>query len=176
MSEEQTEKMFSAKQVASRIGTDAKQLRKFLRDENSGYDAVGQGGRYDFPESQLPAIAAAFATWNAGKTKRNRSGSTTRAGASATPVPRPRSSKQSLYARTLGTDGPLDGRDGLPARMANHGLMRDQRGRLVEQPEGAQLTADQVMNPYAHLKAHTEALGDDDLDSTDLDEFELVED
>lgn len=66
------EKTFSAKQVATRIGTDAKQLRKFFRDSDSGFDAVGQGGRYDFPESMLPEIKQKFDAWASTKTRRNR--------------------------------------------------------------------------------------------------------
>lgn len=147
MSEERT---FSAKQVATRIGTDAKQLRKFLRDENSTYNAVGQGGRYDFKESELPLIAKAFADWSSTKTRRNRPARTTSAAGATPTLPRPRRSKQSLYDRTLGTDGPLEGRTGIPERMAKHGLMRDPNGRIVEQPEEVrgQLTAAEVMNPY----------------------------
>jgi hypothetical protein len=86
------EKTFSAKQVATRIGTDARQLRKFFRDSESGYDAVGQGGRYDFPESQLPEIKAKFDAWASTKTRRNRVKATTAAGGvtHATPLPRQR--------------------------------------------------------------------------------------
>lgn len=61
------EKIYSAKQVATRIGTDAKTLRKFFRSPASPYDAVGQGGRYEFPESMLPEVKKAFDKWNAGK-------------------------------------------------------------------------------------------------------------
>jgi hypothetical protein len=67
---------YSAKQVATRIGTDAKQLRKFLRDPNTKYKAVGQGARYDFPETDLPAIKAEFDAWSSTKQRRNRSSST----------------------------------------------------------------------------------------------------
>lgn len=66
------EPTFSAKQVATRIGTDAKSLRKFFRDPTSGYEAVGQGARYDFPASQLPEIKEKFDAWASTKAKRNR--------------------------------------------------------------------------------------------------------
>lgn len=56
-------KTFGAKQVATRIGTDAKTFRKFLRSSNSPVQAVGQGKRYDFPESELPRLAKAFKSW-----------------------------------------------------------------------------------------------------------------
>ena len=58
---------FSAKQVATRIGTDAKTLRKFLRSSSSTYDAVGQGGRYEFPIESLESIAREFKSWQSGK-------------------------------------------------------------------------------------------------------------
>jgi hypothetical protein len=60
MTEEQT---FSAKQVARRIGTDAKTFRKWLRSTASPYEAVGQGQRYDFPAKDLPEIDAKFHAW-----------------------------------------------------------------------------------------------------------------
>lgn len=92
------EKTFSAKQVATRIGTDARQLRKFFRDSESGYDAVGQGGRYDFPESQLPEIKAKFDAWAATKTRRNRvKAPIVRGGAPhVMPLPRPRSAERAV--------------------------------------------------------------------------------
>jgi hypothetical protein len=60
----------TAKQVATRIGTDAKTLRKFFRAGVSDFKAVGQGGRYEFAKADLPAIKAAFEKWNAGKAVR----------------------------------------------------------------------------------------------------------
>jgi len=60
MTEVQT---YSAKQVARRIGTDAKTFRKWLRSAASPYDAVGQGGRYEFPKTDLPEIDKKFHAW-----------------------------------------------------------------------------------------------------------------
>lgn len=56
----------SAKQVASRIGTDAKTLRKYLRSPKSPFEPVGQGGRYDFDSTDLDEMARLFWKW-AGK-------------------------------------------------------------------------------------------------------------
>lgn len=58
---------YSAKQVATRIGTDPKTLRKFFRSPKSTFEPVGQGGRYEFPKSDLPAIQKAFDAWKDGK-------------------------------------------------------------------------------------------------------------
>jgi hypothetical protein len=55
---------YGAKQVATRIGTDPKTLRKFLRSAASPYESVGQGGRYDFPVEDLPEIDKAFHKWH----------------------------------------------------------------------------------------------------------------
>lgn len=63
------EKTYGAKQVASRIGTDAKTLRKFFRAKASPYDGVGQGRRYDFPQSMLPQIKKEFEEWQRTKRK-----------------------------------------------------------------------------------------------------------
>jgi hypothetical protein len=54
---------YSAKQIARRIGTDAKTFRKWLRSGASPYDAVGQGQRYEFPCKDLSKIDKAFHTW-----------------------------------------------------------------------------------------------------------------
>lgn len=67
--EQVEEKTFSAKQVATRIGTDAKSLRKFFRTHSSLVEAVGQGGRYDFAADDIPRIEKEFKEWkkNAGR-------------------------------------------------------------------------------------------------------------
>ena len=60
MAEQET---YGAKQVARRIGTDAKTFRKWLRSPASPYDAVGQGKRYEFPRADLPEIKKQFNAW-----------------------------------------------------------------------------------------------------------------
>ena len=60
----------TAKQVATRIGTDAKTLRKFFRSPASTVEAVGQGGRYEFAKADLPKIKAEFEKWNSKKPTR----------------------------------------------------------------------------------------------------------
>lgn len=61
---------YTAKQVATRIGTDAKTLRKFFRSTASTVEPVGQGGRYEFDAADLPKIRDEFTKWNSGKTTR----------------------------------------------------------------------------------------------------------
>lgn len=144
---EDGKRTYSAKQVATRIGTDAKQLRKFLRDPNSGYIAVGQGGRYDFPEEELVKIQAAFDTWNSTKTRRNRAPSTGRTPASAvgliptqrrdSPARPPRRTaadeKAGLHGNALDGDTLQDRFAGIAARVQRHGLVSSKSGRLVPQ-------------------------------------------
>jgi hypothetical protein len=67
MSDEVT---FSAKQVATKLNTDAKTIRKFFRSAASTTEAVGQGGRYEFLESDLPQIKEEFEKWNSGQSRR----------------------------------------------------------------------------------------------------------
>jgi hypothetical protein len=67
---EPTGDTLTAKQVATRLGTDAKTLRKFFRTGASQFKAVGQGGRYEFAKADLPAIKAAFEAYTSGKTPR----------------------------------------------------------------------------------------------------------
>lgn len=56
-------KTYGAKQIATRIGTNAKTFRKFLRSSASPVTSVGQGKRYDFHESDIPKLAQAFKKW-----------------------------------------------------------------------------------------------------------------
>jgi hypothetical protein len=59
----ETEETFSAKQIARRIGTDAKTFRKWLRSSASPYPPVGQGKRYEFPKADLERIKLHFDAW-----------------------------------------------------------------------------------------------------------------
>jgi hypothetical protein len=148
------EKTYSAKQVATRIGTDAKQLRKFFRDPNSGYEAVGQGGRYDFPEAEVIKIKTAFDAWNATKVRRNRTSPQKKLATAAGLIPgqrkespgtdtppRPRARrpeqlfKEGLHGNALDNDNFRERQAGIGARVRRHGLVPNQQGRLVEEPE-----------------------------------------
>lgn len=148
------EKTYSAKQVATRIGTDAKQLRKFFRDPNSGYTPVGQGGRYDFPEAEILKIKTAFDAWNATKTRRNRTSPQKKLATAAGLIPgqrrespgtdtppRPRARrpeqlfKEGLHGNALDSDSFRERQAGIGARVKRHGLIPNQQGRLVEKPE-----------------------------------------
>lgn len=75
----------TAKQVATRIGTDAKVLRKFFRSAASTVEAVGQGGRYEFAKEDLDKIKSEFETWQSGNKAR---GSKRTAGKTATKAER----------------------------------------------------------------------------------------
>lgn len=61
---------YTAKQIATRIGTDAKTLRKFFRSPASTVEPVGQGGRYVFDAADLPKIQGEFNKWNSNKKPR----------------------------------------------------------------------------------------------------------
>jgi hypothetical protein len=54
---------YTAKQIATRCGTDAKTMRKFFRSSHSTVEPVGQGGRYEFDSADLPKIKREFAAW-----------------------------------------------------------------------------------------------------------------
>lgn len=151
------EKSFSAKQVARRLGTEAKVLRKFLRDPKSGYEAVGQGGRYEFPESELTELKATFDAWNSGRQKRNRPTNAQRKlaeDAGITPKKR-KSSRGSVAKRAQAEPSPMDEddlmtrcRSSIGERARRHGLKPNQQGRLVK-------TAEEIM---AEDKAWQDAL------------------
>jgi hypothetical protein len=63
---------YTAKQIATRIGTDPKVLRKFFRDPASTVEPCGQGGRYEFAAEDLPKIKAEFEAYQSGKKPRGR--------------------------------------------------------------------------------------------------------
>lgn len=150
---ESVDKTYSAKQVATRIGTDAKQLRKFFRDSKSGYSSVGQGGRYDFPETEIPKIKTAFDEWNATKTRRNRPTNAEKKLATAAGLipgqrkespgtdrtPRTRRPdqliKDGLHGNGLDEDSFSDRTAGIGVRVAKHNLTTNQQGRFIEKPE-----------------------------------------
>lgn len=55
--------------VAEEVGTDARTLRRFLRDDPT-YRNAGSGGRYEFTSRDLPTLKKRFATWEAGVASR----------------------------------------------------------------------------------------------------------
>lgn len=61
---------YTAKQIATRCGTDPKTMRKFFRSPNSTTSPVGQGGRYEFDAKDVPTIMREFAAWRKKATTR----------------------------------------------------------------------------------------------------------
>lgn len=55
---------YTAKQVATRCGTDSKTMRKFFRSNHSTVEPVGQGGRYEFDSRDFPKIKREFDAWS----------------------------------------------------------------------------------------------------------------
>lgn len=62
----------NSREVADRLGTDARTLRRFLRDPKSTFQAVGSGGRYEFTENDLPALEKRFKVWLEGQAPKPR--------------------------------------------------------------------------------------------------------
>lgn len=63
MTDETAESTYTAKQLARKLNTDPKTLRKFLRSKESPIEAVGQGGRYEFDADAAKLIAKGFKGW-----------------------------------------------------------------------------------------------------------------
>lgn len=59
-----TEEVISAKGAAHRMGVDARVIRKFLRSNDSPFEPVGQGHRYEFTEADFVKLMKKFAKWN----------------------------------------------------------------------------------------------------------------
>lgn len=62
---------YTAKQVATRLGTDAKTMRKFFRSNHSTVEPVGQGGRYEFAATDFPQIKREFEAWRSKASSRS---------------------------------------------------------------------------------------------------------
>lgn len=58
-----TEEPISAKAAAREFGSDARTLRKFLRSDQSPFEAVGQGRRYEFNRKQMDKLGKQFKAW-----------------------------------------------------------------------------------------------------------------
>lgn len=86
------EGILGAKEVATKVGTDAKSLRQFFRSGKSTFEAVGAGGRYEFKAEDVDKIKAEFDAWKAGKPGR---------GASTGSTPRKRGSKAAAVAEVI---------------------------------------------------------------------------
>lgn len=65
-----TAEKFSAKEAAIQIGTDARTLRKFIRQgKDLPISPVGQGNRYEFTAKEIKALKKLFIAWGGGKTQ-----------------------------------------------------------------------------------------------------------
>lgn len=54
---------YTAKQLARVMGITPKMLRKFFRTRTSTDKAVGRGGRYEFPASEVERIREEYRGW-----------------------------------------------------------------------------------------------------------------
>lgn len=54
-------------QVATKLQTDARTLRKFLRSPDSTFTPVGQGKKYQLQDTDLPSLREQFKAWSDGK-------------------------------------------------------------------------------------------------------------
>lgn len=55
------------KTIAAVLGTEARILRRFLRDPRSTFQSVGSGARYEFTEADIPELTKRFQDWQGGK-------------------------------------------------------------------------------------------------------------
>lgn len=60
----------SPKDLAARVGTDAKAFRRFLRSDHSGVVDAGQGNRYSFTEEEAEALLKRYEAWSGNKGER----------------------------------------------------------------------------------------------------------
>jgi len=55
----------STAQVAEKLGTDARTLRKFLRSDACKVESVGKGSRYELDAKSVPTLRKQFTAWSA---------------------------------------------------------------------------------------------------------------
>lgn len=55
------------KTIATLLNTEARILRRFLRDPRSTFQSVGSGARYSFTDKDIPELAKRFAEWQQNK-------------------------------------------------------------------------------------------------------------
>lgn len=53
--------------IASRLGTEPKILRRYLRDPRCPFKPVGSGSRYTFSNAELEELTTGFIEWSRGK-------------------------------------------------------------------------------------------------------------
>lgn len=59
--------ILNAKDIAARLDTDTRTLRKFLRFD-SKIDSVGKGGRYAIEAKEMRSLTTRFNAWDAART------------------------------------------------------------------------------------------------------------
>jgi hypothetical protein len=62
--------VLSAKEVAVKLDTDARTLRKFLRSDakENGTETPGKGGRYQIEAKKVASLRKRFQVWDAART------------------------------------------------------------------------------------------------------------
>jgi hypothetical protein len=55
--------VLTTREIAERLDTDQKTLRKFFRSESSPVERVGQGNRYAVTAGEVKTIRKAFEAW-----------------------------------------------------------------------------------------------------------------
>jgi predicted transcriptional regulator len=60
----------SAKELAEKLGTDGRTVRKFLRSDakKHGTETPGKGGRYQIKAGQVKSLQKRFDAWDAART------------------------------------------------------------------------------------------------------------
>jgi hypothetical protein len=119
------------KAVAEYLGTEARILRRFLRDKKSTFRAVGSGSRYTFVEADLPELQRRFRTWLGDKPTAPRTATRSKP---TDPVADQRAKDMAVWAEEEAQSGcPLipDIRD-VRVRRAVQRTAREQEQRLME--------------------------------------------
>jgi DNA-binding transcriptional MerR regulator len=95
----------NTKQMADKIGTDTRTLRRFIRQDPT-YKNAGSGGRYEFTDKDIPTLKDRFTKWRDGAEEK---------------VSKTRSKKPSNVEKFVDQDTPM------PVSMLGRRMTRSQR-------------------------------------------------
>jgi hypothetical protein len=145
------------REMAERLGTDARKLRQFLRSNKSTYVAVGSAGRYEFTESDVETIARRFTVWTTRPTAATVPAmpkAKVVATVGGAPAPRTRRVSKSQVER----DAEVWAEDGTLGRVIPMADLRDPRERALVKL-AARVAADRLNTMLMAAGLHVSQLG-----------------
>lgn len=151
----------SAKQVATKLGTDAKTFRRFLRSNACTVEPVGQGGRYEFHTKDVGSLKEQFSSWRNGKAPAKASKGVPAKGAN--PAKRTKTEDPPKRKKHTIDDDPLE------VRLTSTIAQRQQGAEMANAIEDAEFWANNPDSDADFEPSEEELAALEDLELEDLD-------